>query len=360
MVSLSVLRVPSSELSVRSRRSPPRKPDIKAPRVRQNYALNDVSLVLECDPPTLLSGVEPLLGDLLFERTTVPCDKPTLRLTVCAGPSVAQVPVGARELFAADGFRGLEDNGDFVLTDGKSLIRIEQDRGVAEVRIAPDFMAKPAVLQRNFWSFGLMKLLRAQGMFTLHAAALARSSDAGLLLVASPSSGKSTLAIGLIRRGWNYLSDDAVLLHRDRHNPRVIAWALRKHFYVDSGGVNARYKDLRPQAPVADATGGQRQRVDVEGVFPKRFLPACLPRLIVFPQIESRARSVLEELGPTDAMQLLLRESGPQLFDHGTMPAHLNVIRTLLRQCDIFRLRAGGDLYADPGALESLLPSVQA
>jgi hypothetical protein len=52
------------------------------------------------------------------------------------------------------------------------------------------------LLQRNFWAFGLLKLLRPLGFFSLHAAGVVSGHGRGLLINGRPGSGKSTLALG--------------------------------------------------------------------------------------------------------------------------------------------------------------------
>ncbi len=321
----------------------------------QAYALHDLSLVLEHDLAQPPKGLERLLQDMRFVAVEHPVGAPTLRLSVHANSLPVKLPEGGREALSADGFQGVESGDDFLLSDGASSLHIKPASGKAEARVAPAFFAKPRILQRNFWTFALMKLLRAHGVFTLHAAALVSPRSGGLLIVARPGSGKSTLAIGLVRRGWGYLSDDAVLLRRE--GPRVAALALRRHFYVDAEA-RERYEDLHPEAAVADPAGEQRHRLDIHRVFPAQYVSACNPRIVLFPDIDRQRDSALEPLDAAGATNLLLMESGPQLFDRANMAAHLALLRRLVGQCDLFRLRSGPDLHADPGALAGLLQSV--
>jgi hypothetical protein len=91
----------------------------------------------------------------------------------------------------------------------------------------------------------------------LHAAAVAKGSDASLLL-GSPGAGKTTLATALARRGFYIASDDVVLLHNDQRLtglalPSAIkesAWSLlssdwpqlqSQAIYYRPDGVRVRY-----------------------------------------------------------------------------------------------------------------------
>src|SRR6185295_4051798 len=74
-----------------------------------------------------------------------------------------------------------------------------------------------------------MAAMRRCGLFDLHAAGLAQArSGTGLLLIGPSGSGKSTLATQLAAAGWQYLSDDSLLLYKK--DEQVEARALRRVF----------------------------------------------------------------------------------------------------------------------------------
>src|SRR5438093_12292798 len=175
------------------------------------YALDGLVLELDSKQPRR-DEVDRLLKELCWARLRSSARKPNLYLYVSSSNRPFRLPANCRQLFRADGFVGCEIADEFYLTDGSSVFHLRPPRGEAYARLAPLFDDKPPLAQSNFWCFGLLKLLRLLGVYSLHAAALANADGAGLLLVGASGSGKSTLAIGLIRQGWKYLSDDAVLL----------------------------------------------------------------------------------------------------------------------------------------------------
>jgi hypothetical protein len=258
----------------------------------------------------------------------------------------------AREVFQAEGFRGLACGDDFYLTDGTSLLHLQVGQGRGEAWLAPAFAAKPRLLQRTFWAFGLLKLLRPLGLYSLHAAGVLSAHGHGLLIIGRSGSGKSTLALGLLRQGWRVLSDDAVLL---RQQPEGIdALGCRKHVYVHAEAAT-QYADLPLGEEVPDGTGGHKRRVGIETAFPTQQVAGCHPRVLLFSHIVPQAQSTVRPLhGPT-ALKQLLAHSGPQVFDRQTMRLHLDVLRRLLHQTTAYELRAGRDLYEAPRTLVSLV-----
>jgi hypothetical protein len=258
----------------------------------------------------------------------------------------------AREVFQADGFSGLESGDDFYLTDGSSSFRLQMGRGRGEACLTCSFGEKPALLQRTFWAFGLLKLLRPLGFYSLHAAGVVSRQGQGLLIVGGSGCGKSTLTLGLLRQGWGCVSDDAVLLRRQPAG--VEALACRKDVYVNADAAPA-YADLPLQEEGSDATGRRKRRVCTDKAFPRQQVATCLPCVLLFSRIIPGTHSALHPLGRSTALGELLTQSGPQLFDRTTMPAHLEVLTRLLQQSATYELLAGRDLYHDPLTLEHLL-----
>src|SRR5262249_16022590 len=122
-------------------------------------------------------------------------------------------PPGSAEFqFEVDGFSTFEGADGFYLTDGSSVFHIPPNSAEAHVYLAPPFYDQPFLRQWNFWRFGWLKLLRPLGFYSIHGAGLAAPDGRGILVIGPSSSGKSTLTLGLIRHGWRYLSDDALLL----------------------------------------------------------------------------------------------------------------------------------------------------
>jgi hypothetical protein len=315
------------------------------------YSLDRVVLRVDSE-----GARRPALGRLLEELSWRPvrqCEGiPALYLSVSEHNGPFDTPPDCRETLRTDDFRGFELGEDFFLTDGRSGLHLRGHFGQAHARLAPCFFAKPAVVQANFWCFAILKLLRPLGIYSLHAAGLATKCGEGLLLVAPSGSGKSTLAIGLIRAGWNYLSDDAVLLRTGSEG--IEALACRKSFYID-GARAKHYAEFTLGSEEPDSSGGRRRTIGVTKAYPERHMARCSPRLIIFPRITPRPRSALETMPRIHAMRSLLAQSGPQVFDRYTMRDHLRLLKTLLKQAETYELSAGRDLYEDPAKLIDLM-----
>jgi hypothetical protein len=314
------------------------------------YALNDVVLELDSHGPR--DGIGRLLEELSWAVISNSGCKPSLYLSVQSNSGRFSIPPTCREALRTDEFCGFELDDNFFLTDGSSVFHLRPYAGEACARIAPSFFYKPPMAQANFWCFGLLKLLRPLGIYSLHAAGLAPKDGEGVLLVGPSGSGKSTLAIGLIRAGWSYLSDDAVLL---RHGSQGIeALACRRSFYIDAARA-ADYSDFRCGDEEPDSNGGRRRNIGINEAYPQQCIAQCLPRIVIFPHITGNSQSMLKPIDRVQALRVLLAQSAPQLFDRSTMSGHLELLKRLLQQAELFELNAGTDLYHQPAKLIDVL-----
>jgi hypothetical protein len=316
------------------------------------YTWQGLTLAVQDAQPPLATHLEALLQDLSWVRTAPEGEHPAVSLTVHRDDHRPHVPPTAREVWRAEGFCGLADGDACYLTDGASLVHMQGDEGCGEAWLAASFAAIPPYRQRAVWAFGLLKLLRPLGYFSLHAAGVVSRQGRGLLLVGPPGSGKSTLTLGLLRQGWGVLSDDAVLLRVQPDG--VEALACRRPVYVHAEAA-ARHADLPFGEAVPDGTGGWKRRVAIETAFPTQQRTSCRPQGLLFASVVPQPQSALHPVAGPTAVQQLLTHSGPHLFDRATMRPHLEILQRLLQQTRVYALDAGRDLYEAPRTLTRLL-----
>jgi hypothetical protein len=318
---------------------------------RALYAHDHLVLELHSEEPRQ-KDLDHLLEELSWVRMPSSIYKPTLHLSVSPNYRGFRIPRNCREVLRTDDFLGLEVGDDFYLTDASSLFHLRPGKGEGYAQLAPSFFVKPTLTQGNFWCFGLLKLLRPLGSYSLHAAGLATQDGSGVLLVGGSGSAKSTLAIGMIREGWNYLSDDAVLLTHGSQG--VQATSCRRSFYIDAVR-SSDYADLSLGEEAPDSNGGQRRQVGIDEAYSEQYVPRCLPRILIFPHIKSQYHSTVTPMDTVHALKILLTQSAPQLFDRSTMAGHLELLKRLLQQTEKYELEAGSDLYHEPAKLVDLL-----
>lgn len=200
----------------------------------------------------------------------------------------------------------------------------------------------------------LFALVRRREFYPLHAAALARG-ERGLLIIGPSDVGKSTLAYSLVRAGWDYLSDDLVLLHESNGgiNVNVSVHPFRRLFGLDPEAASAFPEIKEVSRP--HLAGGPKWAVDVEALRPGQFTDRCIPHVILLPKIANRPHSEIRKAGVAEAIRSAMHESPLLALEPDRVPQHMNALKQLVTQTSAYRLRAGRDLKGNPARADALL-----
>lgn len=136
-------------------------------------------------------------------------------------------------------------------------------------------------------------------LLLLHASAMAKG-DRAVLLAAPSESGKSTLAAGLLRAGFDYVTDELVAIDPDTG----LIQPYPKPISIDKGSWEV-LADLRPQVPdhLSDYVRDQWQ------VAPDRVAGPCRPTLVVFPRYDADGPTTLEPRSRASALVALVENS---------------------------------------------------
>jgi hypothetical protein len=147
-------------------------------------------------------------------------------------------------------------------------------------------------------------MLGNDGYEIVHAASVAED-DAGILIVGSPASGKSTLVLSCLQTGMNHLADDVLFLARDDGLVRVYS------FPEDIGIRRGTTKLLGQYEFMQTLAHDQRQKsaVDVQQYFGGQVISSCPVRLMIFLDAKCRNDEFRAELlSPAYAVSWLMRE----------------------------------------------------
>jgi hypothetical protein len=155
-----------------------------------------------------------------------------------------------------------------------------------------------AALGRLEWLAVNAALANREGFFCLHGAALGLPLDrSGVVLVGGSGRGKTTLALGLMLRGFAPFSDDVCLI-----DPRTLELhALRRAFHVGDG----TWAALEPLG------GPRRPSETVAGFFsPPQWASAPVPvRWVLFPEYRPQQKPALIPLSASEAAREILAET---------------------------------------------------
>jgi hypothetical protein len=322
------------------------------------YDIHGIRVALRTDSVAVAAGAERALAELTDRGTRAPAmgDRATIEMDLRAESAPFQVPAEAQPQFRHAQVRCYRHGGELWYESADATVVLDPEAGKAEGRLAPSGAATSHPWRPQgdaVFTFSLLELLRHRGLFHLHAAGLARDGR-GVLLAGNTGAGKSTLTVSMVRAGWDFLSDDAVLL---RSCPGAVeALSLPSEFHLDPA-LAERFPELallndRP----GYGSGAKRAFRPVE-VYERQPMASCVPSLLVFPRIAPGATHA-QALTPTQALTALIRSSALVLLDERVAAPHLDALKRLVSQCRCYWLHHGPDALDDPTCIPELIEAL--
>jgi hypothetical protein len=309
------------------------------------YLLCGVALDLVCVSPVRKPIVARIL-ESLFSLTPLNRFRPDRGIELLIHDS-PEGNVSGDVVFNAPGLCAIKTANGYHLRSGGSFLALDLRSGRAAGSLSAAFMDSPPEDRRGLFLFAFLLLLSERGLYGLHAGGV-RKDGRGVLLVGGSGSGKTTLACALIRSGWQYLSDDCVLL---RHAPHgVDALAFGRPFHCAS----AMFVHFPELARGAHFPVSGKRLVDIGPIYPGRFRSRFQPQVILFPEIARTRSSRLIPLDSTATLLGLLGEGAGLLHNRESMAAQMAILGQLAKSARGFRLMHGDDVHAEGGDIDAM------
>ena len=185
-------------------------------------------------------------------------------------------------------------------------------------------------------------LLGRTGRVLMHSGAVVSPDGKAWLLTGDSHSGKSTTTVNLISQGWDYLSDDQVILSRASGNDEVTVNGWLRPFHLDEGWAGGT-PALRRATVDSTSLGLPGRPV---GQAPLRFL--------LFPTVVAREPTAIDPVSAVDAMAGLVRQSPWLLADPVVAAPVLELLKTIAMTPG-YRLSLGLDTFRQGDRLAGIL-----
>ena len=318
-----------------------------------HYRLAERAVEVRCEGADVRRAVTAVLEYFGLRRRPPTDVRPAARLTFSAHAPPPEPSTDVRLVTRHNGVDVRRGADGWLLQERENVVRLDPGAGTATGALHSPPWATRSTLHLPFVNLvihSLLLLLRPKGYWPLHAAALAKEG-AGLLIVGASDSGKSTQALGLVRAGWHYLSDDSVLLRKA--GEEIEAVPLRRDFGLDDAA-EGTFPEIAPHARPF-LTDERKRRVDMAALHPGQAADRCTPRLLLFPSIADRPQSELVPIGQKDALFRLMRQSVLLALGPDIAAPHLEALGRLSGQAEGYRLLAGHDLRDRPERLADFL-----
>ena len=280
-------------------------------------------------------------------------EEPDLHLEIAHGLATERPARGESLGVAADGtrFSAADAGGVVIDTDGVGWAWVEPEGGRGRVHLGDGTEAEAWQQAYRLLDPVVVELLKARGLYSVHAGAVADGGDAMLLCGAS-GSGKSTLSLAMARRGWGFLSDDTCYLDGRAGEGAPVVGARWSPLHLTDATLEALLPPAsRERAERRSGSGKWFVPVHaVEGLVP---VESARVRWVVFPEIHDADASICEELSPSAAMRLLLKQSLVP-SDRSTSQRQFDALASVCATVSSYRLRLGADLVEATDRLRAL------
>jgi hypothetical protein len=237
--------------------------------------------------------------------------------------------------------------------DRQALVRLDPAAGIASICFSSAPNAESDLIQ-GLVSLALLEFASHRGFFGLHAAAVARDG-LGYLLPGASGSGKTSLCLTLVREGFQYLSDDFILMVAGTGDLQCVPFFRTSNLDVAWA---ERFPELSFIHDLPALAHGKRI-LDFEQCYPGSHAATLRPTYLLFPRIVAQAESAVRRISRRDAFCRLLPESRLSA-DLRTAKTHVRMLEQLVHQCEAFELHHGRDFLQAPAetvrALLELLP----
>lgn len=208
--------------------------------------------------------------------------------------------------------------------------------------------------------YSIQLALHRRRRFHLHSAAVVNPVDGqGVLLIGDSGAGKSTLTVQLARAGWDFLSDDVIMLSTSAIG--VQAFWCRRFFSLTEKTVQACdvncevYSIAQPSARLSSPQPS-KQMFMPEDLFGHPPLASCLPNKLFFVSLSHQAESVVRSVTAGEALLKLIKKCAWATHEVPDVArTFIRTLESLVNQCRCYELLSGYDVLEDPNTAARLI-----
>jgi hypothetical protein len=322
--------------------------------VRRNYSVHGISVGISCNVQWISDRIHQILDHLDLVFPCVRSSEQDINLKFLARKQIYEIPSDARNVFQYNDITVWETEDQLYLSDNLSIVQFSPYSGTGVGFIHPSLHETPSELKPDLVLYSLLIVLRHFEMYAMHAAGLVQNKT-GCLFIAESNSGKSTIAFSLLRQGWDYLSDDSVLLRSNGES--IVALSLRRELCLDPDAVRY-FPELAKHWQAYPSTDGQKRPLDVKTLYPNQIVSSCIPRVLIIPEIVSDQTSQLIQLNKAETLFSLSRQSAISQMGSHKISGHMEILKRLINQSRQYRLLMGRDLKGNPALVSHILSSI--
>ncbi len=246
----------------------------------------------------------------------------------------------------------LEGNQWSFHTKDGSFIKAEVESGCASGYISKELVQSKPYIFSDLVMAPFMEMLKQRGFYGLHAAAAVKDHRC-YLFPGNAESGKTTVALSLVRNGFRYMGDDK-LLFRETDN-QIEALAFTRRFNIDPG-IALYFKELSFLKNLAPLPLSVKRPFDISRIYPDSFVSFAQPNVLIHLEMTSDTVSRIVRISPVDSFTRLIHQTILSSEKNTTMK-QIKIFGQLVNSTESYLLYNGRDIVLAPERILDLLPS---
>lgn len=283
---------------------------------------------------------------------------PHLRLKVKTGPP-PPLPTKLKTFKVLGGVCYKNHQSYYLEVKGSRVAVGPSDSKQVEVWLGETAYARARSSLITVMAYTISAALRRVRLYDLHAAALIEpESGCCFVFPAKSQSGKTSLSLRLAASGWQYLSDDLIVISEEKsiEGKSIEARGLRRRFLTSADSLGGcKLPRLNDALSVTTAYDPAKRPLDPEILFPGQLAALAQPGVLCFPAITGACESRMAETTKAEAMMRLIDMCPWSNYDASAARDHLRVLGHLVRQCRTYTLHAGRDIFDEQTGASALL-----
>ncbi|MGH9873627.1 MAG: hypothetical protein ACRD9S_14355 [Pyrinomonadaceae bacterium] len=330
--------------------------DLSASNLVRYYSVADRILCIKgADEPILNLAHDFLSGYYFTPANISEADSPSAHIIELHKTTPPALPASDPGFEVEDGHCFTSGDQLVLEVNGSTIAVSPPEYNRTDVWLSPDTPARHHLALNNVILYAVQAALRRAGLYQFHAGCVLSGDDQrAILLVGDSGCGKSTLTATLVLNGWNFVSDDNLMLRDSAAG--IEAWALRRYFTFDEAALRAcKLTTLKESIGGRVPGKTEKFRFYARQAFPGKFVDTCLPDVILFPRVSREQKSRLAPLKQGDALTRLIRQCPWATCDATAAPRHLQALSKLARQTRSYKLFAGRDIFENPTSIPDLI-----
>lgn len=194
-------------------------------------------------------------------------------------------------------------------------------------------------MYQNIWLLALFHIMRAKGIFPLHASA-AMFKEKGVLIAGASGQGKTTLLLHLLQEGFHYMADDTVFLRQNGNSSTMLSFPTSIRITAETAGFFPEISSF-----VTGTLPDRRGKYHIE---PRKLsaLPSvhsAIPAIVLLPEITAEEETGLLPISRIAAAMQCIPQNTP-VNTLGMSRNNFDLLCRLFQQVHCYHVRLGRNM----------------